>query len=581
MRVVIVDGYTDEPAGLGVPPYIDVYPRYIAGAVWSAHNSAEVRYFTVDSVRRNLEGFLKTASRSDLLIFIAGVVVPGKYLGGEPIRFEEIFRWPLLVEGPIKVLCGPAARFGFGTEGGKLAVPPERFEEVFDLVVKGDPEVVVHRLITEGMRVEAVDPYELREGYSQVDEWAIRGAKVVTQHPCFGINLIAEIETYRGCPRWVMGGCSFCVEPHYGMVRFRDQKSIAREVRTLYELGVRCFRLGRQPDILAYKARGVNEEEFPEPDPREIEELFRMVREAAPQAETLHIDNVNPGTVAHHPEASREAAKAIIKYHTPGDVAAMGIESADPEVIKQNRLKVYPDEALEAVRIINSVGSRRGYNGLPELLPGINFVAGLKGESARTYALNFEFLMEILKEGLMVRRVNIRQVLPLPGTPMWTVGTSINERNRRFFHAFKRKVRERFDKPMLERVVPKGTVLRGLYVEGYKGNHSLARQPASYPLLTYIPTRLPLNTRLDVMVVAHGCRSITAVPYPINVNDAPRELLIRVPGLSEKDVRKLLSRRPFRNREELAMALGRCPPPHLEILPHQSLKCPETSTCKG
>jgi len=35
-RILIVDGYNDEPGGLGVPPYIDVYPRYIAGAAWAA-----------------------------------------------------------------------------------------------------------------------------------------------------------------------------------------------------------------------------------------------------------------------------------------------------------------------------------------------------------------------------------------------------------------------------------------------------------------------------------------------------------------------------------------------------------------
>ena len=29
--ILIVDCYTDEPAGLGVPPYLGVYPRYLYG----------------------------------------------------------------------------------------------------------------------------------------------------------------------------------------------------------------------------------------------------------------------------------------------------------------------------------------------------------------------------------------------------------------------------------------------------------------------------------------------------------------------------------------------------------------------
>src|SRR3989338_6461141 len=33
MRFTILDCYTDEPSGLGVPPYLITYPRYIAGAI--------------------------------------------------------------------------------------------------------------------------------------------------------------------------------------------------------------------------------------------------------------------------------------------------------------------------------------------------------------------------------------------------------------------------------------------------------------------------------------------------------------------------------------------------------------------
>jgi radical SAM superfamily enzyme with C-terminal helix-hairpin-helix motif len=36
VHVVIVDGYTDEPAALGVPPYLGPLPRYIAGAALDA-----------------------------------------------------------------------------------------------------------------------------------------------------------------------------------------------------------------------------------------------------------------------------------------------------------------------------------------------------------------------------------------------------------------------------------------------------------------------------------------------------------------------------------------------------------------
>ena len=92
MQVIILDGYTDEPAGLGVPPYIDIYPRYIAGAIKDIEPSCKILYFTVDFVRSNFEIFAKQAEKSKMVIFIAGIVVPGKYLGGAPITVKELLK---------------------------------------------------------------------------------------------------------------------------------------------------------------------------------------------------------------------------------------------------------------------------------------------------------------------------------------------------------------------------------------------------------------------------------------------------------------------------------------------------------
>ena len=42
----ILDCYTDEPAGLGVPPFVGVWPRYVAGQY-----EQEPTYLTIDDVR--------------------------------------------------------------------------------------------------------------------------------------------------------------------------------------------------------------------------------------------------------------------------------------------------------------------------------------------------------------------------------------------------------------------------------------------------------------------------------------------------------------------------------------------------
>ena len=548
-RVLILDGYTDEPAGLGVPPYIDVYPRYIAGAIWSIDKSIYIKYITVDEARKDVHNFLRTAQEYNLVIVVAGVTVPGKYLGGTPIKLEELEQWFRIISKPIKVLVGPAAKFGIGIEGGRIAELPNKVKKNFDTIVKGDSELYVYELLKYG--VEKADPSVIREDYELTNRFAIIGAKIVKQHPNYGLNLIAEIETYRGCPRVITGGCSFCIEPGYGLPVFREPEDIVKEVKALYDMGVRHFRLGRQPDLLAYKAFDTGKEEFPKPNTEVLKKLFHGIRSIAPNIETLHIDNVNPGTIAHHEHESVEALKIIVEYHTPGDVAALGIESADPRVIKLNNLKVYPDEAFKAIEIINKIGSRRGWNGLPELLPGINFVYGLIGETKDTYRLNYEFLKKVLNAGLLIRRINIRQVIAFPTTRMWKYGDSIIRRHKAIFKVYKEKIRREIDLPMLRRLVPTGTILHKVFTEEHLGEHTLARQVGSYPLLIDIPLKLELHKWIDIVIVDHGYRSVTGIPCPLNVNTAPLRVLQLVPGISKTEVLEIIKRRPIKTFNEL------------------------------
>lgn len=520
--VIIVDGYTDEPAGLGVPPYIDIYPRYIAGAVWHAEKTAKVLYFTIDSVRADHASFLKCASKADLLVVIAGVVVPGRYIGGRPITFDELVRLPRSLEGPVKILTGPIARFGMGIRGGVRAIPREEFEALYDLVVPGEGWLAVYEYMKKGS-LEEVNPFAISKDYNLIEEFAVRGARIISQHPNAGLNLIAEVETYRGCSRWLTGGCSFCIEPRHGRVLARSPENVAREVSELYKYGARAVRLGRQADFLTYMAKGINECEYPEPSPEKIEELLRMVRLAAPSLEALHIDNVNPMTIAIHREKSIKALKVLLKYHTPGDVAAFGLESADPVVSKVNNLGNDPESVIEAIRVVNEIGRRRGWNGLPELLPGVNFVLGLPGETKSTFTRNREFLELLLQENLLVRRVNVREVLPLPGTPMWSIGDNIVRRHKKYILSFKKWVREYFDVQMIKRVFPSGVLLRRCIVEGVRGETGIARQIGSYPVTCFVHGAPRQGEIVNVVVVDHKARSLVTVKYPVSVKQVPRK----------------------------------------------------------
>ena len=298
-------------------------------------------------------------------------------------------------------------------------------------------------------------------------------------------------------------------------------------------------------------SKGADEQEFPEPNPDAIEKLFKGIRAIAPDLKTLHIDNANPGVIARYPGECKRIAKSIVKYHTPGDVAAFGVESVDPMVAKKNNLKASPTEVLAAIKLLNEVGSKRGANGLPELLPGLNFVFGLKGETKNTFKLDYDFLKQIYDNDLLVRRINLRQVIPIPGTKMFTFGNKNVKKNKTEFQRFKRKVRENIERPMLERIVPRRTVLKNVFTEVYDGKLTFGRQIGSYPLLVGIPGVLPLHKFFDVKMIDYGYRSVTAIPFPLDINTASRKTLEAIPGIGKKRAIRILSKRPFRNKEKL------------------------------
>ncbi|MDD1675808.1 MAG: radical SAM protein [Methanomicrobiales archaeon] len=539
-EALILDGYVDEPTCLGVPPYISPYVRYLAG-VMQEHDYAP-SYLTIDQVRTD-PAVLQKKESAGLLVVIAGITVPGKYLGGSPATLTEIRQIGSTLPMTTKVLGGPILR-GYAGMGGRRALQQEITG--YDALLEGSPAGSLDAYLS-GAETDT----RLRS-YEEVDRWARAGASIIRQHPSFPY-LMCELETASGCPRTLEGGCSFCTERFAGEPIYRSPSGIAGEVSALHTHGARHFRLGKQPDLLVYGSRGGSA--FPTPVPERLEKLFRSVREAAPELATLHIDNVNPGTIARHEDAAKKALEVIVRGHTPGDVAALGMETADPAVIRANNLKAMPEEVERAIRVINEVGAERN-RGIPELLPGLNFVLGLSEETPATYLLNRQFLERIRASNMLIRRVNLRQVMPFEGTPAYennTLGRYPGE-----FATFKSWVRESFDLPMLQRVFPTGTVLGQVIIE-VTGSVSFGRQMGSYPILVGIPQVLQKRNVVDVVVVDHGMRSITALPVPVMVNLLPPSALSWIPNVGKKRVARILRRRPVRSLEEFREIAGAGP----------------------
>ena len=118
MTYTILDCYTDEASGLGVPPYLGTYPRYLAGmlAIEKQTNIENINYLTIDDLRLNIfykgkikpttkkdktnikiynltrktEETTKVLNNTDTLFINLGVHVPGKYLSALPGTIKEV-----------------------------------------------------------------------------------------------------------------------------------------------------------------------------------------------------------------------------------------------------------------------------------------------------------------------------------------------------------------------------------------------------------------------------------------------------------------------------------------------------------
>ena len=537
--ITILDGYVDEPSCLGVPPYISPIVRYIYGAVKDA--GFESNYITIDEYRNNSQK-LKHLYDSKILIIIAGVVVPGRYIRALPISFNEIIRISQDFNG-IKILGGASSIYGFGREKKVKKSDLKNLEDHFDFISYKDTDAFIFD------HLSGNNFSNRKRTEKEWIRWSKKGADIVKHHPDFPQPLIAEIEFSRGCVRYLSGGCSFCMEPKFGEPIFKESKDIIEEIKILNNFGVTNFRLGGGSCIFSYHANGIGENEAPIPNIIEIKKLLNGIRNNAPKLRVLHLDNANPAIIAENLKESERVIKLIIEHCTSGNALSFGLESADPEVIKKNNLNSTPEQVLKAIELVNKYGKNIGENGMPRLLPGLNIIHGLNGESKKTFEINFEFLKSIMEKDLLLRRINIRQVLDTKKQEL-----NLNKYNKDFIK-FKKKVREEIDRELLKKIVPYKTLLKDVFIEGNFNNITYARQIGTYPLLVGIPYKLKKTGFTDIIVTDHGFRSITGIEQPFCINTASRKALEALPMVGKKRAIQILAKRPFINEVDFINCL--------------------------
>lgn len=511
IKTFLLDGYLDEPSCLGVPPYISPHIRYVYGSLLDAGIPKEyIDYKTIDDFRNNWEQNTERLESYDLFIIIAGTTVPGNYLGGRPISLKEIKQLGNHVFYPTKVLGGPITLVKNQMSG-------------YDILTKETAALDIYS------RLKNLDFDKLKSSAADhISRWAKLGARLTKLHPSYP-NVVCELETFRGCPR--SKHCAFCSERLKTLHYFRSPAQIINEVNSLSNFGNHYYRLGCQTDILSYPRDQKNRLK-----PKVMQELYAGIREADPDLKVLHLDNINPATIIQSGEKSREILEIITKYNTEGDTAAFGLESADPQVLQRNNIEADPELAFQAIRILNEIGSKR-VNGVPKLLPGINFLHGLIGEREETFEYNYNFLKRVFDAGLMLRRINIRQVVQINNYPTADI-------DKRKFKEYKKKVNENINKPMLKRVFPANTILKNVRIEKIEGKISYGRQLGTYPILVAVPGNLKINKFYNVKVIDHGYRSITALPWPITINELTADQLSFIPGIGKKRAANIFLEKP-------------------------------------
>ena len=554
---LILDGYEDEPAAFGVPPYVGFHIRYVCGVL--EQHKIDYTYMTIDQWRltsqQEREDLLRT---TEGFVCIAGAVVPGRYIRGTPISRKESTELIRLLPRDIPALFGGWAVRGWKQQGW-LPLRSNLF-----LAVQ-DTDATLNQFLKNGTWKHE------RRNAEEWTTWAQLGAtsKAVTHHPDLGTDekkgpLTYEVEVYQGCVRFKRG-CKFCIEPKKGIPIWRTPDDIIREVKLAHDSGVQHVRLGGMTDTYTYMAEGVKELEYPIPNPEPIAQLLHGLREDD-RLGILHTDNGNPSIIAENIEPSTEITKTLVETLSDGAVLSFGLESADPSVHAANWLNCDAQQLKTALRLINQYGRGRGERGLPKLLPGLNFIAGLNGERPETYDMNLNLLRELRNEGLLLRRINIRQV----------EGEGFQEIPQSEFKQFKSAVRETIDTPLLQELFPLGHVLRDVHWETHDGRTRLpvhlteehtgkhihgragltfGRQIGAYPILIGVPYHIPLESSSNIMITGHGARSITGVEVGLDINSVTEKQLEAIPGIGKKGAWNLISARARLKRKETAPSL--------------------------
>lgn len=486
---VIIDCYTDEPSGLGVPPYLGVHSRYLAGSL--KKKGKEYYYLTIDDIRvsngethyekgtwnkriinttKNKDNAQQILSDADNIYVVMGCFVEYEYVSAFPPSFKEVEKLLEKYSNKNKVLF-------YALGGSELSQK---------LLNKTIPDGLFNEIIFGNVYNYFFDKEnnKFSPNYDLLREVAILSADMLKQ---LSRPMIIELESATGCNR--KPGCTFCIESIRGLpLQFRDLEHILQEVKALYDNGARYLRIGKQPNFYAYMNC----------DPDEIEKLLKGIRELCPELKTFHIDNVSPHNVP--TREGERITELIVKYCTSGNIAPFGVESFDPKIREVCNLNGSLEDVHNSIAIINKYGKERGEDGMPKFLPGINIIYGLSGQGEKTLKYNLDNFKRILESDCYVRRVFVRKLT----SPYGEQFDEHQVKEDGEFEFWKAEIEKNFIFPMLKKVYPIGLELRDIRMEMYKDGNSILRKMGTCPIRILIEGKeLIIDEFYNVKVIGY------------------------------------------------------------------------------
>lgn len=284
-------------------------------------------------------------------------------------------------------VAGSKVKAVYVAGGPHPSARPEEALHHFDYVVIGEGEETLPELI--GVIRGGGDPEGVR-GIAYRREGAVRITPPrehvdLDLYPPFKPPIFSPLEISRGCP-W---GCAYCQTPClFGRrMRHRSIPVIMRYARCYSDLRF------TSPNALAYGSDGVH--------PR-IDKVERLLEALSDLGKPIYFGTF-PSEV--RPDFVTEEAVELLARHCTNRTISIGGQSGSDRILKM----VGRGHDVEAVRGACDLSLAAG------LVPNVDLIVGLPGETAEDQALTLDLAREVVGGG---GRVRAHHFTPLPGTPL-------------------------------------------------------------------------------------------------------------------------------------------------------------------